>query len=316
MDAVVHSGAGRIARLRMEPMTLFEQGLSTGAVSLQGLMLGHDVADAQAQLGMDDLVASICRGGWPAAQGRPAVFQDLISAQYIEALCDGAAKKGDIDPVFMRRALYALARNDGGSASMGALARDVAHGEDPTSADRAAMARYLDYLEQNYLIRNLGGWDAPVKARARTRMRPKRYLVDLSLSAALLGYDTERLLWDRQMLGILFESLCLRDLSAYLSASTALRQPVLHYSRDSSGLEVDVVVELLGGRWGAFEIKLDVAKADDAAANLLRLRDKVVANPLAQNPEPAVLGVIAANAPFFYKRPDGVYVIPIGCLGV
>ena len=164
MDTVAHSGAGRIARLRMEPMALFEQGLSTGAVSLQSLMLGRDVAGAQARLGMEDLVASLCRGGWPAAQGRPAAFQDLIPAQYIEALCDSAARKADLDPVSMRRALYALARNDGGAASMDTLARDMARGEEPTSAGRAAVARYLDYLEQNYLVRNLGGWDAPGEA--------------------------------------------------------------------------------------------------------------------------------------------------------
>lgn len=136
------------------------------------------------------------------------------------------------------------------------------------------------------------------------------------MSAVLLGCDAERLLFERQQLGALFESLCLRDLSAYLGASTELRQPCLYYYRDSYGLEVDAVIEVLGGRWGALEIKLDAAKADAAAASLLRLRDKVAVNPLAQNPEPAFLGVIAANAPYFYKRTDGVYVIPVGCLGV
>lgn len=316
MDKVTHSGAGRIARLRMEPMTLVEQGLSSGAVSLERLLL--DPAEppfAQSELKLEDLVSSICRGGWPAAQDRPAALQDLVVSQYIEALCDSAAQKTDLSPVLMRRILYALARNDGGAASIETLARDSASGEDPTSASRETVMSYLDYLGQNYLVRNLGGWDAPVKARARTRTRPKRYLVDPSLTASILGYDPARLLLDRQLLGILFESLCLRDLAAYLAASTRLRQPHLFYYRDSYGLEVDVIIELLGGRWAACEIKLDVAKADEAAANLLRLRDKVAANPLAQNASPAFLGVIAANAPYFFRRPDGVYVIPIGCLG-
>lgn len=316
MDKVSHSGAGRIARLRMEPMTLFEQGLSSGAASLEGLFAEPGgLQPARADLGLEDLASSLCRGGWPAAQDRPDALQDLVVAQYIEALCDSAARKTDLDPTLMRRVLYALARNDGGAASLETLSRDSMHGEDPTSADRARVARYLDYLEQNYLVRNLGGWDAPVKARARTRTRPKRYLVDPSLTASVLGYDPARLLLDRQLFGILFESMCMRDIAAYLAASTKLRQPRMFYYRDSYGLEVDVVIELLGGQWAALEIKLDVAKVDEAAANLVRLRDKVAANPMAQNADPAFLGVICANAPFFFQRPDGVFVIPIGCLG-
>ena len=315
MDKVSHSGAGRIARLRMEPMTLVEQGLSSGEASIERLLLGEEIPSSQANLTLPDLASSICRGGWPAAQGRPEAVQNLVVSQYVEALCDSVAQKTNLDPALMQRVLYALARNDGGAASIETLARDTLHGEEPTSADRAAVTSYLAYLEQNYLIRNVGGWDAPVKSRARTRTRPKRYLVDPSLTATLLGYDAQRLLWDRQLLGILFESLCMRDLSACLCASTRLRQPSLFYYRDAYGLEVDVIIELLDGRWAALEIKLDSAKADAAAANLLRLCEKVAANPLAQNPEPVSLGVIAANAPFFFRRPDGVYVIPAGCLG-
>lgn len=316
MNKVSHSGAGRITRLRMEPMTLFEQGLSTGEASLEELLLDPGYQPfAQSALTMEGIAASICRGGWPAAQDRPAALQDLVVSQYIEALCESVAQKTTLDPVLMRRVLFALARTDGGSTSVETIARDSTAGENPTSSDRATVAHYLNYLEQNYLLRNLGGWDAPVKARARTRTRPKRYLVDPSLTASVLGYDPTRLLLDRQLLGILFESLCIRDLTAYLASSTRLRQPRLFYYRDSYGLEVDVVIELLGGRWAAFEIKLDVAKADEAAANLLRLRNKVANNPLAQNAEPAFLGIIAANAPYFFRRPDGIYVIPIGCLG-
>ena len=250
MDRVVHSGAGRIARLRMEPMTLFEQGISNGAASISALMRGEDVPAAQSRASLGDVVESLCRGGWPAVQERPAMLAGLVPSQYIEALCDGADEKEGLDASYMRWMLYALARNDGGAASLETIARDTSQGEDPTSADRAAVARYLDYLEKNYLVRNLGGWEAPVKARARTRMRPKRYLVDPSLSAALLGCDADRLLFERQQLGALFESLCLRDLSAYLEASTELRQPSLYYYRDSYGLEVDAVIEVLGGRWG------------------------------------------------------------------
>lgn len=315
MSKVSHSGAGRIARLRMEPMTLFEQGLSNGKASLTQLFEEGEVLSAQSALTLDQLVASLCRGGWPAALNKPVELQDLVVSQYIDAFSDSMTQRSDLDPTLMRQILYALARNDGAAASIETIASDAMHGEKPTSADRATTSRYLNYLEQNYLLRNLGGWDAPVKSRARTRTRPKRYLVDPSLTVSLLGYDADRLLWDRQLLGILFESLCIRDLSAYLGASAKLRRPSLYYYRDAYGLEVDAVIELAGGKWAALEVKLDVAKADDAAANLLRLREKVSSNPLAQNPEPAFLAVIAANAPFLFRRPDGVYVIPIGCLG-
>ena len=315
MDKVAHSGAGRIARLRMEPMTLVEQGLSNGKASLEGLFAGNKAEPASSDLALSDLVGSLCRGGWPATLGKPPEHQNLVVEQYLSALNDSAASQNDLDPVYMQRVLYALARNDGGSASIETITRDSLHGENPTSTDRATTMRYLSYLEQNYLLRNLRGWDAPVKSRARTRTRPKRYLVDPSLSASLLGYGSDRLLWDRQLLGILFESLCIRDLSAYLSASTVLKQPNMFYYRDSYGLEVDVIIELAQGSWAALEIKLDVAKTDDAAKNLLRLRDKVTSNPKVQNPDPVFLGVIVANAPFFFQRPDGVYVIPIGCLG-
>lgn len=315
-DKVSHSGAGRIARLSMEPMTLAEQGLSNGTASLEQLFEGDEVPPSRSELALNEVVNSICRGGWPAAQGKPEELQGLAASQYIDALCDSAAKRSELDPAHMRRIVYALARNDGSGASVATLTSDAAQGEEPTSADRATTNLYLNYLEENYLLRNVGGWDAPVKSRARTRTRPKRYLVDPSLSASVLGYDGKRLLWDRQLLGVLFESLCMRDLSAYLAASTKLRWPNLYYYRDSYGLEADAVIELVDGRWAAIEVKLDVAKADDAAANLLRLREKIASNPLAQNPEPSFLAVIAANAPSFFRRPDGVYVIPIGCLGV
>ena len=160
MDRVVHSGAGRIARLRMEPMTLFEQGISNGAASISALMRGEDVPAAQSRASLGDVVESLCRGGWPAVQERPAMLAGLVPSQYIEALCDGADEKEGLDASYMRWMLYALARNDGGAASLETIARDTSQGEDPTSADRAAVARYLDYLEKNSLVRNLGGWGA------------------------------------------------------------------------------------------------------------------------------------------------------------
>lgn len=318
-DEVSHSGTGRIALLDMGPMTLFEQGLSDGTVSLEGLF-SRDPAACQpheAAVDIEALAASICRGGWPAAVARPETVPGLTASQYIGSTCEAAYQKNGIDPADMRRAFVALARNDGTAASAKTLLADA---QEPLSADGdrgrgSVFEKCYSYLRQSYLIRELNGWDAPVKARARVRTKPKRYIVDPSLTAALMGFDAERLLGERQMFGLLFESLCLRDIACYLASSTTLLGPQLHYYRDDYGLEVDIVIELLGGRWAAIEVKLDAAKAGEAAANLIRLRDKVATNPAAQTRPPSFLAVLTANSPFFYQRPDGVYVIPVTCLG-
>lgn len=316
-DKVHHSGAGRIARLNMRPLSLFESGLSDGSVSLESLFAGEDLEGRPASTNLDELARSICTGGWPGSLGRSEQAARLISSQYIDALCDTTedTASGRIDPVELRRVLVALARNDATTASSATLALDASLDEGDASPAGQRLGKYLSYLEQSYLLCTLHGWDAPVRARARVRTKPKRYLVDPSLSAALLGYDPDRLQWDAQMFGILFESLCLRDIAVYLEASTKLPSPTLWYYRDSYGLEVDAVVELADGRWAAFEVKLSSAKADKAATSLLRLRDKVLANPAARNREPAFLAILVGDSPFVYTRDDGVLVVPITYLG-
>lgn len=315
-DEVVHSGTGRIALLDMGPMTLYEQGLSNGRASLEALFLEHEktLEVASAKVDIREIAALVCRGGWPAVVARANQSPSLVAAQYIETTCEAAYRKEGLDPAAVQRALVALARNDGTPAALRTLESDFAGGQMPGPGG-SSFERCYSYIRQSYLVRELTGWDAPVKSRARVRTKPKRYIVDPSLTAALLGYDADRLLADRQMFGILFESLCMRDLSCYLASSTTLLGPRLHYYRDDYGLEIDAIIELLGGRWAAVEIKLDVAKADEAASNLLRLKDKVASNPAAQTRPPSFLAVLTANSPFFYQRPDGVYVIPITCLG-
>ena len=315
---VHHSGAGRIARLNMAPLTLFEQGLSDGSASMESLFEGNGAEAASTDTSLEALASMICTGGWPGGLGRDERVAAAIPHQYIEAVCDPSEELADagIDPVILRRVLAALARNEGGGASLATIETDAAGGEGALSSDGQVFKRYLTYLEHSYLIRSLPGWDAPVRARARTRSRPKRYLADPSLSASLLGLNAGRLQWDTQAFGMLFESLCLRDISVYLEASVGLPSPSLRYYRDSYGLEVDAVIELADGRWAALEMKLSAEKADKAAQSLLRLRGKVMSNPLARNREPAFLAVIVGESPFMYQREDGVYVIPITCLGV
>lgn len=152
--------------------------------------------------------------------------------------------------------------------------------------------------------------DAPVRSKSRVRLKPKRCFVDPSLPAALLGAGKNRLLADGQLFGQLFEELCLRDLRIYVSCMDAALPDGVRYYRDSDNLEADAVIELRDGRWAAFEIKLSDNKVPEAVRNLLRLKNKVASNPLAQSPEPAFLAVLVGNTEFCRKTPEGVYVIP------
>ncbi|MCR5649875.1 MAG: DUF4143 domain-containing protein [Lachnospiraceae bacterium] len=166
------------------------------------------------------------------------------------------------------------------------------------------------------MIEGISGWDAPIRSKTRLRLKPKYYFADPSLAANILGITPKRLLEDGQLFGILFESLCMHDLAVYSSVLPNAGLNPLHYYRDSDGLEIYAVIELKDGRWGAIEIKLGENKFDDAAKSLLRLRSKVLSNPLADNKEPAFMAVIVGAGE--YARQDketGIYVIPVTSLG-
>jgi hypothetical protein len=158
------------------------------------------------------------------------------------------------------------------------------------------------------------GWDAPIKSPQRLRVKPKRVFADPSLPAALLGMSPERLMTNMQVFGQLFEEMCLRDLAVYSQVLPNAGLSPLHYYRDSDGLEVDAIIELNDGRWGAFEIKLGANKAQAAEKNLLRLKNKIASNPAARNPEPAFLAVLTGKTDFKYKMESGVLVLPITSL--
>nr|WP_275051791.1 DUF4143 domain-containing protein [Collinsella intestinalis] len=187
---------------------------------------------------------------------------------------------------------------------------DVEHRD---ASERNASA-IIDYLENRYVLCDLTGWDAPIKSPQRLRVKPKRCFADPSLAASLLGAAPERLLGNLQLMGQLFEELCLRDLRVYVEAMPEAGPDALHYYRDSDGLEVDAIIELRDGRWGAIEIKLGANKAADAEGNLLRLKRKIANNPAARNPEPSFMLVLVGKTDFMYRLPSGVLVAPINAL--
>ena len=312
-DKTRHSGAGRIGRLRMWPMTLYETKVSDGSVSLKSLFDGRFDAGA-VETDLTSLAETICRGGWPAAYNAGVRASRLIARNYIDSFVEASEGKAPVSPAELRALLGSLARNVGSAVTRETLAKDTFQTEEPSKGQLDAMTSGIEYLKRHYVVSPTNGWDAPIKSPSRLRTKPKYLFADSSLPASLLGMTPERLMGNLQVFGQLFEELCMRDLNVYArSIPEAGRDPVRYY-RDSDGLEVDAVIELDDGRWGALEIKLGANKVEKAESNLLRLAKKVAANPAARNPEPSFLAVLVGKTDFKYRTENGVFVFPVTCL--
>ncbi len=319
MTKVSHSGAGRIAKLKLRPMSLRESGESDGSISLSGLFRGEfepKKVDTDARL----LAELICRGGWPATAATQDNANFDLPAQYLDALFDISARKNGLNDNLTRRVSVSLARNVGKSVTYKTLYKDVYNEEEEITADNSfyqyKLTPYINFLNDQYMLENLYGWDAPVKSKSRVRSKPKRCFADPSLPASLLSMTPERLLLEMQIFGTLFEELCIRDVRIYASAMGLMPEPKVYYYADADGLEVDIIVELGSGAWGAFEVKLNGQKIPQAQNCLLRLKNKLALNKAARNPEPSFLAVLVGKTEFAMQLPSGVYVVPITCLGV
>ena len=300
-DLTRHTGAGRLTRLRLRPMSLFEAGRSSGAVSLRGLLAGAAPRSAESALSIEELAGQVCRGGWPgnlqrstnqALQANRAYLDEIRRADVgrVDATRRDPAKVGDL--------LRSFARNVATYAAASTMAADLNN----HTADA-----YLTALERLMIVEDQPAWAPHLRSRSRLRGAPKRHFVDPSLAVAALRADPDRLLRDLAWFGFLFESLVVRDLRVYAQHRDA---EVLQY-RDNTGLEVDAIVQAADGTWAAFEVKLGAGMIDAAAAALLRFAKRV--DP-ARSRAPAALAVIVAGG-YGYLRDDGIGVIPIGALG-
>jgi predicted AAA+ superfamily ATPase len=317
-ETVHHSGTGRIATIQLRPMSLYETGLSDGSISLHGLF-DEDFTSKQVDTRLEVLAAEICRGGWPAGRHLELKRALRVPRQYMTSIYNFSAPKMGKSGDIARRVFTSLARTAGRSASYATIAADISEGETKSASSKIGISiveGYLEFFKRLYILEDLPGWDAPVGARARVRTRPKRYLTDPSLATAALGISPDKLLGEMQEFGRLFELLCIRDLRIYLSAHPDTTDVQLRYYLDDYGLEVDAIVELPDGRWGAFEIKLSEDKVPSAVNNLIRLKEKVCSNPLAQAKEPSFLAVLVGRTQFARKTAEGVLVIPITCLTI
>lgn len=305
-DETRHTGAGRISRLRMRPMSLSELGTSNGEISLTALLKGQSSEAVDPGLEFEDLAAAICRGGWPGFR-----TLDLADAQrrvrdYLNEIPRDTQRFGNGHrPERVSRLLQSLARNVATSAAATVLSADASRPEDSVSDD--AVAAYLSALARLFIVEDQPAWQPHLRSRYRLRRAAKRHFVDPSLAVAALRADPDALIRDVNFMGLLFESMVIRDLRIY---AQALDGNVSHY-QDDSPLEVDAIVQTRDS-WGAFEIKLGGEQwIEEAAANLAKFKGRVDAT---KSGDPSVLAVIVGTG-YGYVREDGIHVIPIGCLG-
>lgn len=313
-DAVSHSGAGRIARVDMSTMTMFEKGEVPGGVSLEALFDGAFNAKTVEFEGLEAFVGNILRGGWPALLGRSERVCAKAISDYLDTTFEVSVPKKGGKPHLARKVATSLARNVGTSAKLDTIAQDASSGEAST-ASRYQVMECIDLLNSLYLLQELPGWDAPVKSKSRVRTKPKRYFADPSIAPVLLGLNANRLMRESQLLGNIFEAQCVHDLRVFVQHLPFSSRNSLAYYSDADGLEVDVVIELADGRWAGIEVKMNDVKVPEGIKNLQRLRAKVAGNPLAKNPKPAFMAVVTCNGEFAYHNSEeDVYVLPFACL--
>lgn len=309
LDESVHTGTGRISRLLMRPMSLYESKDSNGEVSLKDLFEGQNIS-AIGETSLEEIAFFICRGGWPKAIGldeKTALFQAI---DYYDAVISTDISRVDSikrDKEKAKRLLKSYARHVGTQSSLETIRQDMLANQSDTF-DQVTLYSYLDALRKIFVIEDSPAWNPNLRSKTSIRTTDTRYFSDPSIATASLGIGPKDLLDDLNTMGFLFENLCIRDLRIY---TDYLDGTVYHY-RDRYGLECDAVIHLRNGAYGLVEIKLGGDKLIEEGAETLKdLASKIDTNNM---PNPSFMMVLCAKAPFAYKREDSVYVIPITAL--
>lgn len=307
---IMHSGAGRIARLRMRPMSLWESGDSSGGVSLEALCRGELDAQMHDEPGLLQLVTLIVRGGWPAGIGLSAEQGSLLAEEYLNAVIEDDVYRIDgvkRDTGKIRLLLHSLARNESTTAANRTLKNDI-KAIDDEDIDAETVSAYLDIFKRLFLTDNQPPFSSGIRSSIRVKQAEKRHFADPSLACALLRATPKRLLGDLKTLGFLFEALCARDLRIYAESFGAS----LYHYQNYNNRELDAVIGMPDGSWCAIEIKLGADRIDQAAENLITIRDEIAREKEAL--PPAVLCVVCGLTKAAYRREDGVFVVPITAL--
>lgn len=306
---VLHSGTGRIARIGMSPMSLYESGDSSGSVSIIDLFNGTQPDVFTGNVDVRHLINLTVRGGWPAAIGVADELAGELPKSYIEAVIQDDVYRIDgvkRDLRKMNLLLRSLARNESTTATQTKLKDDIKE-VDNQDIDLNTIAEYLNIFRRLFIIENQPPFSPNIRSSVRVKQAEKRHFADPSLACAVLGASSTMLINDLQTYGFIFEALCERDLKIYAQAHGG---QLFHY-QDYHNFEIDAIVQLPDGRWGAFEIKLGMNQVDKAAENLLHFRETITRK---QGTAPTVLCVITGMSNAAYKRPDGIYVVPITAL--
>lgn len=309
-EDTLHSGTGRIGRLKMRPMSLYESGESKGEVSLNDLFNQSDIAVVPHDMPIEQMAFLVCRGGWPQAtflKGDTALDQ---AEDYLESLLNVDMHR--VDKVQrsserMRYIMRSYARHQGAQCPISMIRSDVLSNDNQSISDDT-ISSYLDVLNRLFVIEDMPAWNPNLRSKAAIRTSLTRYFIDPSIATAALGISPNDLINDLNTFGFMFETLVARDLRIY---ADALKAKVYHF-RDSNGLECDMVIHRRDGLYGLCEVKLGGPNNIEAAANSLKT---VAANiDTTKMPAPSFLMVLTAVGPYAYRRKDGIYVIPIGCL--
>lgn len=307
---ILHSGAGRIAKLRMRPMSLFESGNSSGKISLEKLCMGQMEPAMTGEVKLNDLIEYILTGGWPASLGMSLDKAMRLPKEYLDAVVEDDVFRIDgvkRDRTKMILLLRSLARNECTTVTNKALKNDVKE-KDDEDIDIDTIASYLDIFNRLFILDNQQPFATKIRSSVRVKQAEKRHFTDPSLACALLKLTPEKLLGDLETLGFLFESLCERDLKIYAESFGAS----LYHYQDYRNREIDAVIEMADGEWCAFEIKLGANQIDAAAEGLKKLKKEIENEP--DGKPPCILCVICGLSSAAYRREDGVYVVPVTAL--
>lgn len=307
-----HSGAGRIVRVMMRPMTLFESGESNGKVSLGALFNGVEKVSGVSELTPGDIARLCVRGGWPMSVKRRSENAGKMAHDYLETILndetvDNPENDISFSPAKMRMVIRSLARNISSPVTMKAIMEDAEKAGEPIS-DKTLKV-YLDTLKRIYVLDDVEPWSPQLRSKTTVRSGVKRNFTDPSLAVASLLASESDLRKDARTFGLVFEAMALRDLKVYAESLGGR----VYYYRDKAGRECDAVVHLSDGRWGAIEIKLgnDEISVEEGAKSLMRFKENIDTEIMN---EPTFLMVLTATTNYAYRREDGMFVVPIGCL--
>ena len=303
----MHTGTGRISRVLMRPMSLFESKESTGEVSLSDILKGKDISGVS-KLSLEDLASVIVRGGWPASIEVKSDAKYRFPKEYVKSLTHEEVQKVnniERNPEKMQNVLRSLARNISTPVSNSTIENDVKNNFN-NDISRPTIKDYLDTLEKLFVIEEVNATNLNLRSKYALRTKPKKYFVDPSIATAVLDIKPNDLIQDLNTFGLMFEALCIRDLKIY---AESIGGNITFY-RDEHGFEVDAIIRINNGKWGAIEIKLGAGHIDEAAANLLKFKKRINTK---KSGEPSFLMVLTGTD-YSYKRQDGIYVVSIGTL--